>query len=70
MAEDREREARHDAVRGAHAAWLSLDDADAVVLEAVQHGLLAVPVMVPSVSVGLPHQRSSTDGAVLQRRRR
>ncbi|SFK46978.1 hypothetical protein [Cellulomonas sp. KH9] len=70
MAEDRELDGRHAAVRAAHDAWLSEDDADAVVLEAVEHGLLAVPVLVPQASPGLPHQRTSREGSVLQRRRR
>ncbi len=70
MADDRELDGRHEAVRDAHDAWLSEDDPDAVVLEAVQHGLLAVPVMAPPASAGLPHQRTSREGSILQRRRR
>lgn len=67
-----EHDGRHDAVRAAHAAWLSPGESDPYVLEAVQDGLLAVPVAAPKTSwFGLPHQRSSRESTTtLQRRRR
>ncbi|GIG41559.1 hypothetical protein [Cellulomonas phragmiteti] len=72
MTDHAEHDARHDAVRAAHDAWLSPGDPDPYVLEAVQDGLLAVPVSAPTSSwFGLPHQRTSRESrAALQRRRR
>ncbi|UZN03486.1 hypothetical protein [Cellulomonas sp. S1-8] len=67
-----EHDGRRDAVRAAHDAWLSPGEADPVVLEQVQDGLLAVPVMAPTTSwFGLPHQRTSRESTqILHRRRR
>jgi|GEM_PF-376860 len=72
MTDHREHDRRHDAVRAAHDAWLSPGDPDPGVLEAVQDGLLAVPVSAPKSSwFGLPHQRTSRESTpALQRRRR
>ncbi|MBF0687999.1 MAG: hypothetical protein IR158_09575 [Cellulomonas sp.] len=63
---------RDDAVRAAHDAWLSPGDPDPYVLEAVQDGLLRVPVAAPTSSwFGLPHQRTSRESSLnLHRRRR
>lgn len=66
-----EHDARHDALRAAHAAWLSPGESDPYVLEAVQDGLLAVPVAAPTTSwFGLPHQRTSRESTTLLQRRR
>ncbi|MBO3089564.1 hypothetical protein [Cellulomonas dongxiuzhuiae] len=71
MTDHAEHDGRHDAVRAAHAAWLSPGDPDPFVLEAVQDGLLRVPVAAPTSSwFGLPHQRTSRESATLLRRRR
>lgn len=72
MTNHAEHDARYDAVRAAHDAWLSPGDPDPYVLEAVQDGLLAVPVSAPKSSwFGLPHQRTSRESrTALQRRRR
>lgn len=60
-----------DARRAARAAWLNADDADPGVLEAVQDGLLAVPVAGPSGAwAGLPHQRGSRERTSTLHRRR
>lgn len=72
MTDHADHDGRHDAVRAAHDAWLSPGDPDPYVLEAVQDGLLAVPVIAPRSSwFGLPHQRTSRESTTtLQRRRR
>lgn len=71
MTDHAEHDGRHDAVRAAHDAWLSAGEPDPRVLEAVQDGLLAVPVMAPSSSwFGLPHQRTSRESVSTLRRRR
>ncbi len=72
MTDHGEQDGRRDAVRAAHDAWWTAGEADPGVLEAVQDGLLAVPVMAPKTSwFGLPHQRTSRESApTLQRRRR
>jgi len=60
-----------DAVRAAHDAWLSPGDPDPYVLEAVQDGLLRVPVAAPTSSwFGLPHQRTSRESSLTLHRRR
>lgn len=72
MTDHADLDGRHAAVRAAHDAWLSPGDPDPGVLEAVQDGLLAVPVSAPRSSwFGLPHQRTSRESSpTLQRRRR
>ncbi|MCC2321418.1 hypothetical protein [Cellulomonas xiejunii] len=72
MTDHVDHDGRQDAVREAHDAWLSAGDPDPYVLEAVQDGLLRVPVAAPTSSwFGLPHQRTSRETTSrLHRRRR
>lgn len=71
MTDEADHDGRHDAVRAAHDAWLAPGDPDALVLEAVQDGLLAVPVAAPTRSwFGLPHQRTSRESSLTLHRRR
>ncbi len=71
MTEPAEQDGRHDAVRAAHDAWWTAEEADPQVLAAVQDGLLAVPVITPASSwFGLPHQRTSREATPSLRQRR
>ncbi|QCB92255.1 hypothetical protein [Cellulomonas shaoxiangyii] len=61
MAEQRDGQGRHDAVRAAQDAWQSCATPDPGVLEAVQDGLLSVPAGSPTAWYGVPRPRHPRD---------